>query len=425
MRCTGLIAAAGLAMLASCGNDAAEEGGPLRLAVWVHSGQPGERETIAAQVERFHAAQDDVRVHLEVIPERSYNAQVQSAAVAGELPDLLEFDGPYLYNYVWQGNLRPIDDLLPADLRAELLPSIVEQGTFAGRLYSVGTFDSGLALWTRRSKLEEAGIRVPTGPADAWSADEFDRALAALAARDDDGAVLDLKLNYPGEWLTYAFSPIVESAGGDLIDRDGYLSAKGVLNGPQARGALERVQRWFQKGYVDPNVDDAAFVEGRVAISWVGHWEYPRYHEAAGDDLCLVPLPDFGTGSKTGQGSWNWGVTASCAHPEAAAKFLAFLLRPEEVLAMANANGAVPATRPAIARSKLYGPGGPLRLFVDQLTGGYAVPRPRTPAYPVITSAFQQAFLDIRHGADVGEALDKAVATIDQDIADNQGYPMR
>jgi len=57
--------------------------------------------------------------------------------------------------------------------------------------------------------------------------------------------------------------------------------------------------------------------------------------------------------------------------------------------------------------------------------GGFAVPRPRTPAYPVITSAFQRAFLDIRHGADVGEALDKAVARIDQDIEDNRGYPFR
>jgi multiple sugar transport system substrate-binding protein len=53
------------------------------------------------------------------------------------------------------------------------------------------------------------------------------------------------------------------------------------------------------------------------------------------------------------------------------------------------------------------------------------VPRPRTPAYPVITSAFQQAFDDIRDGGDAQAALDRAAAIIDEDIRDNKGYPPR
>ena len=90
---------------------------------------------------------------------------------------------------------------------------------------------------------------------------------------------------------------------------------------------------------------------------------------------------------------------------------------------MAAANGAVPATRAAISHSPLYGEQGPLQLFTRQLQGGFSVPRPQTPAYPVITSAFQQAFIDIRNGGDVQNALDKAAAEIDQDIRDNKGYP--
>ncbi|MCG8489492.1 MAG: ABC transporter substrate-binding protein, partial [Chromatiales bacterium] len=62
-------------------------------------------------------------------------------------------------------------------------------------------------------------------------------------------------------------------------------------------------------------------------------------------------------------------------------------------------------------------------LFARQLTGGFSVPRPQTPAYPVITSAFQQAFYEIHNGGDVQAALDKAVAIVDQDIDDNRGYP--
>ena len=52
-----------------------------------------------------------------------------------------------------------------------------------------------------------------------------------------------------------------------------------------------------------------------------------------------------------------------------------------------------------------------------------SVPRPVTPAYPVITNAFAEAVQNIVSGADVKAELDEAVQTIDQDIEDNRGYP--
>jgi multiple sugar transport system substrate-binding protein len=91
---------------------------------------------------------------------------------------------------------------------------------------------------------------------------------------------------------------------------------------------------------------------------------------------------------------------------------------------MTNANGAVPARTSAILMSDLYAEGGPLNIFVQQLQGGVALERPVTPAYPVITSAFSDAVNNIVAGADVQDELDKAVEKIDQDIQDNQGYPL-
>jgi len=412
-----------LAMLAvGCSGQKHEAGGAAPVEVWFHTGQPGEQRTIEGQVARFNASQNEVAVHLTLLPEGGYNAQVQAAAAAGDLPDLLEVDGPFLYRYVWQEVVRPLDGLLPEANVADLLPSIRAQGTYQGFLYGVGTFDSGLGLWGDRRRLAAADASIPDGPEHAWTVDAFDQILDRLAAGDADGAVLDLKLNYPGEWYTYAFSPVLQSAGADLVDRASGEAAR-VIDSDAAVAALTGVQGWIQRGRVDPNLDDAAFTSGRVALSWAGHWEYPRYHAALGDNLVLLPLPDFGDGSRTGQGSWQWVVSAHSAHPDAAARFLAFLLRPEEVEAMAAANGAVPATRVAVAASPLYRKGGPLRLFVEQLTGGVSVPRPRTPAYPVITAAFQRAFDDLRNGGDVRAALNRAAATIDRDLADNFGYP--
>jgi len=313
--------------------------------------------------------------------------------------------------------------LLPHELQQDLLPSLIRQGTYQGHLYGVGTFDSGLALYARRSMLQKVNARIPGHPKQAWSVQEFERLLERLALTDDDGAVLDLKLNYPDEWFSYSFSPLLQSAGGDLIDRSDYQRASGVLNGAASVMAMQHVQNWLMQGRVDPNVDDAAFVGGRVALSWAGHWEYRRYHEAFAEDLVLVPLPDFGKGSRTGQGSWVWGISRRAKAPAKAAEVITYLLQPAQILAMTAANGAVPATHTAIAQSPLYQEGGPLHLFVVQLAEGYAVPRPRTPAYPVISASFRQAFADIRNGMPVQQALDRAAATIDEDIRDNRGYP--
>lgn len=395
----------------------------MNLQVWAHAGQAAERQVLQSQVTRFNQQTADIDITLTFIPERDYNAQVQAAALAGDLPDILEFDGPYIYNYIWQNQLRPLENLLPKSLLEDLLPSIIDQGTHGQHLYAVGVFDSGLGLYARKSALRRIKARIPSGVADAWSVDEFNTILNKLAQQDIDRVVLDLKLNYTGEWFTYGFSPILQSAGADLIRRADYQASSGVLNSPQAIKAMQQLQHWIQQGRVDPNLDDAAFVSGRVALSWVGHWEYARYKQAWQDDLIVLPLPDFGQGSRTGQGSWSWGITREAKQPEAAAEFIRFLLQTDEVLAMSRANGAVPATQSAVQQSTLYGTNGVLRLFADQLLQGISLPRPKTPAYPVITTAFQQAFQQIRNGADVKQALDRAAKTIDQDIRDNQGYP--
>jgi len=245
-----------LLVLLDCGSSESIPDDLTILEVWAHAGQESERATLQAQVARFNAHQSDLQIKLTLIPEGSYNAQVQAAAVADELPDLLEFDGPFLYAYVWQGRLQPLDDLLPDTLQNDLLPSIIEPGRYHQRLWAVGTFDSGLGLYADRSQLQAASIRIPTLK-QPWNRSEFNDILRRLAQNDPDGQVLDLKLNYAGEWYTYAFSPLIQSAGGDLIDRRDYRWASGILNCPATVSALRTLQNWILEGRVDPNIDGA------------------------------------------------------------------------------------------------------------------------------------------------------------------------
>jgi multiple sugar transport system substrate-binding protein len=405
-----------------------EPEGPVTVDLWFHSGRSEERDALLSSFdEEFEAEYPNINIELVELPEGSYNDQVQSAAVAGELPCVLDFDGPFVYNYVWGGFLIPIDEYFTEEELDDFLPSIIAQGTYQdGQLYSLGQYDSGLAIWAQGPVLEAAGVRIPTVD-DPWSREEFEDAMAAVLEVEGIEYALDMKMNYapsaPSEWLTYGFSPILQSFGADLIDRETYQTAEGVLNGPEAVEAMSMIQSWFENGYANPNpADDACFTSGACAMSWVGHWTANAHIEAYGDDLLLLPVPDFGNGAKTGMGSWNWGITSQCANPDAAATVLRYLVSSESILAMTELNGAVPARFSAMDQNELYAEGGLLSLYTDQIAAGYAVPRPITAAYPTITAAFSTAFRNIANGADVQDELDNAVDTIDADLEDNDFY---
>jgi multiple sugar transport system substrate-binding protein len=309
-------------------------------------------------------------------------------------------------------------------MKADIIPSIIQQGTYSNKLYSLGQFDSGLGFYASKKQLTQAGVRIPTFD-KPWTLEEFNGVLAKLKTAPGIQYPLDLKMNYgKGEWYTYGFSPFLQSFGGDLINRSNYQSADGKLNGPEAVAAMTWLQGLFKQGYANARpADDTAFVNGKSALSWVGHWAYADYSKAMGDDLLVLPAPNLGKGAKTGMGSWTWGITSACKNPDTAWKVLDFILSSDEIARMTTANGAVPARKSVIATSKLFADNGPLHVYVQQLQSNtITVPRPITPAYPAITSAFQDAAANIIAGSAVKSELDKATQKIDQDIKDNQGY---
>lgn len=427
----------GAALIAACGGGsggstqaAACDGEvePGTITMFAHEGS--EADAYKAAVQSFNTGPGkklDLTVDLTMIPEGQYTDQVNSAAASGDLPAVLDFDGPIMANLAWSGNLVPIEECISDDLRQGVLPSLVEQGTYDGRLYSVASFDSGLGLYAWKSALEEVDARIPTSADDAWTADELEKILRDL---QDAGYQhpLDTKFWYgsQGEWFSYAFDPIVWSAGGDVIDRSDYQSADGQLNSPEVVEAMTTFQTWVQDGLIDKDAaDDSNFLQKKSPISWVGHWMYQPYKDAAGDDLVVVPLPDFGTGSKTGMGSWAWGITPTAEDPDAAWAVVQHLMSQGIISDITEVNGAVPGTEQAVDGSELYSKGGDLSLFVDQLQAApdVAVPRPVTPAYPTITKTMTKTIDDIIQGKDVKSALDEAVKRIDADIEANEGYP--
>lgn len=416
---TLLAGAASLAMLASGGTTVANA--QTELSLWYHGAGNEVEETIINQiVSEFNASQGDYMVVLEAFPQGSYNDSIVAAALAGNLPDIMDVDGPVMPNWAWSGYMQPLE--IDESIIANYLPGT--KGIWDGQLYSIGLWDAAVALYARQSTLDELGLRTPTLD-NPWSLEEFTGALEAAKASGNYEYAFDPGMAWTGEWYPYAFSPFLQSFGGDIIDRSTYQSAEGALNSDEAIAFGEWWQSLFTEGYApgtsqDPADRDTGFIEGKYAFAWNGNWAAVATL-AEVDDVLFLPAPDFGNGSTIGAGSWQFGVSATSDNPEGAAAFIEFALQDAYLAAFSDGIGLIPSTPSAAALTDNYSEGGALEVFFG-LSEQQALVRPVTPGYVVAASIFEKALADIANGADVADTLDAAVDEIDSDIERNSGY---
>jgi len=383
------------------------------LDVWVHTESKEALAQIQDQVDRFNGAHNRIHVTLISVPRGAYQAQINAAIITGTLPDIIELDGPYLPHLVERNVLLKLDKILTETTREDMLPAVFQQGMYDRRVYSLASTTNSHVMYARKSAIQAAGYRVPDAK-EGWSVEEFEKVLSLLMANSDRTAILDLGLNDQNERLTRTLYPILLSVGGGFFDEQAPYVSDGVLNSVKNKAVLTRIQHWIKQGFIDENRDDEAFIRGRALFSWAGLEKYNAYRRQFGDDLVVIPLPDFGHGSKRVQRAWGWGLTTSCEDRQSAMRFLEFLFQPDEVLLSAKANATLPATYSALARFEAFNDTPSLMPLVEDQQAGEVVSQLKSPLYPVVSNAFQKAFVRIRNGASVEDSLDTAVKMVDE-----------
>jgi ABC-type glycerol-3-phosphate transport system substrate-binding protein len=414
------------------------------VTVWAHHGQPDEYAAMQQIVAAFNRAheQDELRIEITFYPDRQYPDKVSIAAATGSLPDVLDIDGPYVGPWAAEGILQPLGEFVDAELRDDMLGSLIEQGTYQNELYALGAFDSALVVYYNRDIVEKADLDPPERVADAWTWEQFIKALRKVKPH----AAVPLSLHMDeksDEWFTYAFSPLIWSNGGRLIDasseqsrdrkravppeqsrdRKGAVRDRcvGVLNGDAAVEAITRWQDLFEQELAQATTTNPdPFSPGLAAFDWTGHWMLPRFEQKPGLHFGVMPLPRMGERFVCASGSWCWGISRACDRPEAAWKVIAWFLDPEQgIKPIVEANGAVPGRRSAFQYFPEYEQM-PRRLFREQLLEA-AHPRPRTRVYLTLTSAFARALRDIALGADVRQRLTDAAEQVQRAL--DRGAP--
>jgi multiple sugar transport system substrate-binding protein len=394
---------------------------PVEIPLWTHNGgNAAELADVNLVVKDFNASQKKYKVVVKAFPQINYNDAIVASAAANRLPCIMDTDAPVVPSWVYAGYLSPltVDKKITDKLQASV------KGSYGGKLYSAGFYDAAIALLARKSTIKEAGLRTPT-TAKPWTLAEFNEALAKAKASGKYDYALSLGTGWDGEWYPYGFSPLLQSFGGDLINRKTLKTAEGSLNGAAGLAWGKWFQNLFTSGLAPKKETadqrDNGFIAGKLAYQWNGSWAAANAAKALGDDFIALPPPNLGTKAYIGGGSWQWAVSSTCANKAGANAWLTYALQTKYLVKFADDLFNLPITPEATKASKIFGPGSKYSDFATY-SATFALIRPATPAYPVIAKIYETATKDIINGADVQKTLDTAVDQIDKNLKDNYYY---
>jgi len=400
--------------------------GKIRVLLGAYQDLSAIYENAARQ---FEAENPGVTVELLHSGSRAFNENLAAAAMSNDLPDAVLFDAPYLANYVWSGILQPVEPHIDPDLIAEMTTSNRAQSTYPidGKLYAFGLLDSVVVLYGNKRYLDAVGARIPTSVEDAWDKQEMEDILTKLAALDEVEWPIDLFRSFGprSEWVTYALSPIFQSFGCDLIDRKTWR-ATGTLDSEACVAAGTMLQNWAKNDWLVPATSaiNVFYAEGqKTALAWGARTYYAEATSSMDkDNIVVMPFANLGAGSVSPNGTWTWGITTAAKDPTLAGQFLSYLVRNPDYRQTARDTAEMPALTSFVAETPLYAPDGALSIAMEMAEKS-AIPRPEHPAYPAITNNFKAAMDAIYSGSDVKTELAKAARAIDDEIADNDGFP--
>jgi multiple sugar transport system substrate-binding protein len=394
---------------------------PAELVMYTHNGgNSGEYNDVLKTVTDFNKSQAKYKVVIKKFPQASYNDAIVASAAANRLPCILDIDAPVAPAWAYAGYLSPLT--LPKATTDKFQASA--KGVYDGKLYSLGLYEAAIGLYARKSILKDLGLRTPTVDTP-WSLTEFNDALAKAKASGKYTWPISMGTGWTGEWYPYGFSPLLQSFGGDLVDRKTFKTAEGVLNGAKGLAWGKWFQDLFAKGYAPKKETgderDNGFATGKIAFAWNGSWGGQSAIKTLGSDLIILPPPALGAKAYIGGGSWQWAISSTCKDKAGANAWLAYAAQTKYQVNFVDNQVLLPVTADAAKVSKLFGPGSDLGVFA-QLSSKYSLIRPATPAYPVIAKIFEVATTNIINGADVQKELDSAVDQINKNLKDNYYY---
>ncbi|MGZ0148540.1 ABC transporter substrate-binding protein [Kribbella sp. WER1] len=407
-RGTAFVAVAGSLVLlaAACGSgdsgssssggssaEALDGRGPITLA----SGKDTSGN-LQNQLNAWNAQHPNEKVTLKELPEDA-DAQrqqmVQNAQAQSDAYSVLVMDVVWTSEFAANQWITQIPEDKVPDL-GKLVPATVETAKYRDKLYAVPMTSDGGLLYYRTDLLKAAGIAEAPKTWDEMKADCTK--VQATPAGKGIGCYAGQFEKYEG--LTVNFSEAVNSAGGEVVDKDG----KPNVNTPEAKAGLEELVNDFKSGVIPKEAitykeeeSRRAFQDGKLLFLRNWPYVYALANKTDGSSkvagkFAVAPLPGKTGPGVSSLGGHDYAISKFAKNKATAIDFINFMASEARQKANLEATSQAPTWAslyddPTLNKQFPYLV--PLKASILN-----AKPRPRVVKYGDVTAAIQAAAYD-------------------------------
>jgi multiple sugar transport system substrate-binding protein len=347
------------AALSSCGGGDSGESSDAKKSVtlWMYPviADQAASDAYWQKVEKdFEAANSGVDLKIEAQPWANREEKVAAAFSGKKGPDVLLMIPDQIPQYVKNGSLEPVDDVVEPD-KDKFLPAAIPGLSVDGKVYGAPIYHTVTSTMYNKTILTKAGISKPP---ETW--DEIKAAAPKIKAAGF--STLDYSAS-PEATLNLNFYPLLWQAGGKVFADDGKSVA---FNQAPGLEALTFLKTLWDEGAIPKSalsngnvVTDQPFGKGQVAMAMTSTpADAATVAKTWGAANVEIGMP------LTGEKQVGFGlpgglvVNAASKNTDAAKKFLSFMIQLPQLEGLSKASGfypprtdvTVPAANPTAAK---------------------------------------------------------------------------
>ncbi|MCC6494731.1 MAG: sugar ABC transporter substrate-binding protein [Propionibacteriaceae bacterium] len=333
----------------SAPSSSASAGGEVTLefAQWWEPELPA--NSLRGLMDQFESENPGIKVKLISGPYASTKEQVVAGAAAGTMSDVVGLDGAWVNDFVKQGSLSNLTDLMKSASFDE--SQLAAQVQVDGSTFMIPVANFVYPMFINEDLLKKAGVdAVPTNRT------EFSAAAKSVSALGDNtsGWILPLDTGTPNGIQNDVMSWVWASGGSMLKD-----GQPNLVGNADVKSALEFIKEMYDAGAVakgsftmkeQDKVNE--FTNGRVGmmIDSLAHVNLIReQNKDLKFSVAAIPPADGYTG-KGGlpYASWGIGVAANSEHQAEAFKLVSFLLGKDVNAELCSSAHAFPGNNQAV-----------------------------------------------------------------------------
>ena len=356
-------------------------------------------------IEAFEKENADVCIAYEEAPiGESMDTVLNTRFASGEGVDLIGHGILSVAQRVEANQYMAIDEYFDSwEGKDDIMPSVLANGTYNGHVYGLGYSVTPYVFAYRSDLLEEAGIAVPT----TW--DELADAARELTKKNESGEVEFAGFCYPqtGGNLVELDVFVYGNGGQYIVDGEPVFADNEAVAGALSflRELIPDVSLTYSSSEVNP------FVSGSAAMTLINNaalttmLKNPEYEGKVG-----IALPPNNGVKASFCGCNMLFIGTKCQNPDAAFRFISFVLSKEATLKRAEMV-KIPVTRTSLVEA--YAAMDPMNLARSEcVTYGTGMPRVTwSTGFQAVRNELSQnvVFGDM----DIAEALNKAQTDIE------------